>query len=48
MVVSATNPKSDLKILVPGEGNGPWREEEHLRLLALVEPSVGANTERDK
>jgi glycine cleavage system H lipoate-binding protein len=43
MVVPATNLKSDLKNLVSGEGNGPWREEEHLRLLAIVEPPVGAS-----
>jgi hypothetical protein len=42
MVVPATNLKSDLKNLVSGEGNGPRREEEHLRLLPIVEPSVGA------
>ncbi len=48
MVVAATNLKSDLKNLVSGEGKGPWLEEESLRLLAMLEPSVGAALQSDR
>jgi glycine cleavage system H lipoate-binding protein len=48
MVVAATNLKTDLKNLVSGEGNGPWIEEESLRLLAMLEPSVGAALQSDR
>ena len=43
MVVPATRLKLDLKNLISVEGNGPWKEQEHLRLLAIVEPPVGAS-----
>ncbi len=42
MVVAATNLKPDLEKLTFGEGNAAWIEEESLRLLAMLEPSVGA------
>ena len=42
MVVAATNLESDLGKLVTGEGNAAWIEEETQRLLAMLEPSVGA------
>ncbi len=42
LVVAATNLKPDLEKLTFGEGNAAWIEEESLRLLGMLEPSVGA------
>lgn len=42
MVVAATNLKPDLENLAFGEDNAVWIEDETLRLMAMLEPSVGA------
>lgn len=42
MVVAATDLNPDLNHLVSGEKNAPWIEEEAMRLLSLLDPSVGA------
>jgi glycine cleavage system H lipoate-binding protein len=42
MLVAATNLQPDLATLVSGEGCATWIEEETSRLLAMLEPSVGA------
>jgi len=42
MLVAATSLQPDLATLVSGEGSATWIEEETSRLLAMLEPSVGA------
>jgi|GEM_PF-134526 len=42
MLVAPTNLKPDLGNLFSGEGCATWIEEETARLLAMLEPSVGA------
>jgi glycine cleavage system H lipoate-binding protein len=42
MVVNPTNLKPDLDNLLFDRGNAAWIEDESLRLLAMLEPSVGA------
>ena len=42
MVVAATNLDADLDKLVTGDSTAAWIEEETSRLLAMLEPSVGA------
>lgn len=41
MVVAPTNLKPDLDHLVSGDGSAPWIEEESMRLMAMLESSVG-------
>ncbi len=42
LLVAPTNLQPDLKNLVSGESSTAWIEEETARLLAMLEPSVGA------
>ena len=42
MLVAPTNLRPDLENLVSGEDTTAWIEEETARLLAMLEPSVGA------
>ncbi|MHB8066949.1 MAG: hydrogenase iron-sulfur subunit [Desulfobaccales bacterium] len=42
MIIAPTNLQPDLEHLVSGEASAPWIEEESMRLLSMLEPSVGA------